>query len=316
MKSRTLGAAAIAVALSWATSASADPLDDAAKADTSFNEGMQLRSAGQWSAACPKFADSQRLAPAVGVTLYLAECYEKTGRNASAWREYRSAEKLARARNDKRADVAAAHAAALEPNLSRLTVSPPDAAAKAGAQVQLDGAALPADYWNAPMAVDAGDHVVTFSSPGQAPRTFTAHVDAGSPSTVVRIDDPSGGGAGVPAAAVAAVPAAAEPSAAVGSADAGARWGAAALIVAGAAGIGVGTFFVTSKTRDMDNGQLCDPRLRPGAVPAAAIAFSLGGIALVSGITVYYIHRPGRPEVAVSTMATPGGAGAVLRGTF
>jgi hypothetical protein len=316
MTKLTFGAAAIAVAVSWAATASADPMADAAQADASFNAGMQLRSAGQWSAACPKFAESQRLAPAVGVTLYLAECYEKTGRNASAWREYRSAEKLARARNDKRADVAAEHAAALEPGLSRLTVAPPDAAAKAGGQVQLDGAAVPAEYWNAAMAVDPGDHVVTFASPGQPVRTFTAHVDAGNPSTVVRIDDAPGAGAAAPVAAVAALPATPVEPSPIGSADAGARWGAVALMVAGAAGIGVGTWFITSKTRDMENGQLCEPHLHPGAVPAAAIAFSAGGLALVSGITIFYIHRPGRAEVAVSTMATPGGAGAVLRAAF
>ncbi len=70
---------------------------------------------------------------------------------------------------------------------------------------------VPAEYWNAAIAVDPGDHVVTFASPGQPVRTFTAHVDMGNPSTIVRIDEaPSiggGDGAAAPAVAVAAVPA-------------------------------------------------------------------------------------------------------------
>src|SRR5580693_3553404 len=95
---RHLYVAAIATGLPWAAVANAQPGNDAARADASFNEAMQLRSAGRDLEACPKFAESQRLAPGVGVTLYLADCYERTGRTASAWQEFRAGEKLARRR--------------------------------------------------------------------------------------------------------------------------------------------------------------------------------------------------------------------------
>ena len=98
----TLGGVVVALALSWAAAARAEPLDDAARADASFKEAMQLRSGGHDAEACPKFAESQRLAPAVGVTLYLADCYEKTGRTASAWREFRVGRE-ARARTQRQA---------------------------------------------------------------------------------------------------------------------------------------------------------------------------------------------------------------------
>jgi hypothetical protein len=315
---RTFGAAALAVTLTWGAAAPAAPLDDAAKADAKFTEAMRLRSAGDYAAACPMFAESQRLAPAVGVTLYLADCYEKTGRTASSWREFRAAEKLARARNDQRADVAAQHAAALESNLYRLTVSPPAAAANAGAQVQVDGATLPTDYWNSALAVDPGDHVVTFASPGQALRTFNVRVDGGHASVTVRVEEPSEATAppaSAPGLATTAAPAE-RSSGGVPASEAAARWGAAGLILAGAAGVGIGTWLVTSKTRDMVNGQLCDPRLRPGAVPEAVVAFSAGGLALIGGVTLYYFHRPGRPELSVGTLAMPGGAAASFRTTF
>jgi len=309
------GVAALAVALvalADATVAQAQPGADAARADATFTEAMQLRSAGRDVEACPKFAESQRLAPAVGVTLYLADCYERTGRTASAWREFREAEKLARDRNDKRADVAAERAVALEPRLYRLTVSAP-AAAAAGADVQVDGMALSADSLNVALAIDPGDHVVTFSAPGQAARTFQAHVDAANPSAVVRVQEsPETAAPATAALATTAVPTETPPS----NGDAAARWGATGLVVAGAAGIGLGTWFVTSKTRQMDNGELCEPHLRPGAIPIAAVAFSAGGIALVSGITLYYLHRPGRAEVSLAPTVVPGGAGALLRATF
>ena len=68
------------------------------------------------------FAESKRLAPGLGVTLYLADCYERIGRTASAWTEFKAAEGLARARSDQRAEVARALAQALEPKLERVTI--------------------------------------------------------------------------------------------------------------------------------------------------------------------------------------------------
>jgi len=302
------GAAAMGAALSAPTVAGAQPAQDVTHADATFAEAMQLRSAGRDAEACAKFAESQRLAPAVGVTLYLADCYERTGRTASAWSEFRNAETVARDRNDPRAAVAAARAAALEPRLLRLTVFATAVASTPGAEIDVDGAAVPA--LNTPLAVDPGDHIVTFSAPGQALRTFHAHVDAANVSATVRIPEPPDVST---SAATAAIPAEAlSPS----NGDTAARWGAASLVAAGAVGIGIGTWFVVSKTRSMDNGQLCEPHLRPGAIPAAAVAFSIGGVALISGITLYYLHRPGRNELSVTAAAIPGGAGASLQTTF
>jgi hypothetical protein len=315
MRRQSIGVA-VAVVLpcaAWAGAANAQPADDVARADAAFQQAMALRSAGHDVEACPKFAESRALAPAVGVTLYLADCYERTGRTASAWREFRAAEKLARERDDKRADVAAQRAYTLEPKIDRLTVSPSASAEASGAEVRVDGAVLPSASWNAALAVDPGDHVVTFASPGQPLRTFNAHVDASATSAVVRIDDGHGEGTAAPPLATSAPAETAAP----GHGDIGARWAAGGLMLAGAAGLGVGAWFVTDKTREvMPDGKLCDPRLRPGAIPAAAVAFSAGGLALISGAILYYVHRPGRTEVSLAPSVTPGGGGAVFRTTF
>src|SRR5580704_3940460 len=152
-----LGAAAVAAALSGAAGARAQPAGDtAAQADALFQQAMELRNAGNDAAACPKFLASKQLAPGVGVTLYLADCYERIGRNASAWKAFREGEKLARARDDKRAAVAAQRAAALEPTLGRLTVSATGQAASAGTEVNVDGASLSHEYWGSALAVDPG----------------------------------------------------------------------------------------------------------------------------------------------------------------
>jgi hypothetical protein len=310
------GVAAMTTTLSWAAAAGAQPIDNAAQADASFKEAMELRAAGHDAEACPKFAQSKRLSPGVGVTLYLADCYERTGRPASAWQEFRDGEKLARERSDKRADVAAARAAALEPKLNRLTLESPAGEMTAGSEVQLDGKRLPPDWLNVALAVDPGDHIVTVVRPGQASLTQAVHVDAGNRATTVRL-----GPAAAPAASGSVptnpAPTESSPGEARASNGSAARWAAGGLMVAGAAGIGIGTWLVTTKVQDvMPNGQLCDPHLRPGAIPEAATAFSAGGVAVLSGIILYYVNRPGRNEVSLSPAFVPGGGGAVLRARF
>jgi hypothetical protein len=309
------GVAAIATTVSWGVAAGAQPMDNAAQADASFNDAMGLRAAGHDVDACPRFAQSKRLSPGVGVTLYLADCYERTGRTASAWQEFRDGEKLARERNDKRADVAAARAAALEPKLNRLTVEGPGSELKAGSEVQLDGRRLRPEWFNVPLAVDPGDHVITVAAPGQALLTQSVHLDASHLSTIVHL-----GPAAAPAVPATApvVPAPAESSVENrGTTEGAARWVAGGLMVAGAVGIGIGTWLVTTTTQDMmANGQLCDPHLRPGAIPEAATAFSAGGVAILSGIVLYYVNRPRRNEVSLTPTFVPGGGGAVLRARF
>ncbi len=309
------GVAAMAATLSYAAAAGAQPIDNAGQADAAFKEAMQLRSAGHDVEACPKFAQSKRLSPAVGVTLYLADCYERTGRPASAWQEFRDAEKLAHERSDKREPVAAARAAALEPKLNRLTMETPSGGMMAGADVRLDGQRVPPDSLDVALAVDPGDHVVTVTTPSQPSVTFGVHVDASSPLTILRLGSPTGNAA--PAAVPSApVPAETSPVESRGT-GLGARWAAGGLMVAGAVGIGMGTWLVTTKTRDvMPNGQLCDPHLRAGAIPEAATAFAAGGVAVLSGIILYYVNRPGRNEVSLAPDFLPGGGGATVRGRF
>src|SRR6202043_1677003 len=106
---------------------------------------------GQNVDACAKFAESKRLAPGLGVTLYLADCYERIGRTASSWAEFRSAEGLARERNDKRADVARGRAQVLEAMLDRLVVAVAATIPHAGLQVLRDGVPVPPEEWGVPV---------------------------------------------------------------------------------------------------------------------------------------------------------------------
>jgi hypothetical protein len=289
--------------------------DDVARAQALFDEAIALRDAGRFAEACPKFAESRRLAPGIGVTLHLAGCYETIGKTQSAWSEFRNAEKLARERDDKRAQVAAARAEALEPRLNRLTITATVAADKAPPEVLFDGVAMPPDALNATLVVDPGDHRVQVRAMGHAPRTLTVHVDPSVLSTTVTLDGTDGEAPALAAPATAPAPPASAPSP---QADPGAtrRWIGYGLMVPGAAGIAIGTWLLSAKvTWYMANGQPCDQKLRRDAVPGAVVAYAAGGLAIASGITLV-LTAPKRTEVAIAPMALPGGGGAQMWTAF
>jgi serine/threonine-protein kinase len=179
---------AVAVALSSPAVASAQAGGDVARADALFNAAKALLDGGRYADACAKFAESNRLVPGLGVTLYLADCYERIGKLASAWSEFRSAEGLARERNDKRAEVARARAQAIEPKLTRLTIAVGPTVPRMGLQVLLDGAFIPAEEWGLAMAVDPGERVVSVAAPGHSSRTIATRLGPDNPNAIVRID--------------------------------------------------------------------------------------------------------------------------------
>jgi D-alanyl-D-alanine dipeptidase len=309
------------------------------QADTAFREAKQLRDAGHHVEACDKFAASQKLAPAVGVTMYLADCYETVGRTASAWIEFREAERLAHEKHDVRAGTAHTRAHALEAKLRRLTIAVSPDAAPDASEVRMDGEPLPREQWNVALAVDPVDHVITLHAPGRAERTLTAHVEADSPAQTVQFDDSSDSGAApvvaVPLAAVTVAPVPAVAAAAAVAATpaaippAGAepkpstprdtrRWIELGLVGGAAAGIGVGAAFLVAKNNSMSNGGPDgSPQVNAGFAAASAIGFGVAGAALVSAIVVY-LTTPQAKETALVVAPVPlvGGAGAFLEGRF
>src|SRR5262245_29076470 len=111
----------VALGLVAAASAGEPSREAAAAAEAAFDEGKRLAAKRLYEEACAKFEESQRLAPASGTLLNLADCYERLGRTASAWATFRAAAAEARARGKAaRDEEARARAAALEPRLSKL----------------------------------------------------------------------------------------------------------------------------------------------------------------------------------------------------
>ena len=139
---------------------------DAAAAEAMFDEARRLLAAGDVKAACPKFAESYRLDPALGALLNLAACHEKEGRVATAWSEYRDAEAQAlKAKDEKRAAYSKKQAAALEPRLPRLAIAvtetPP------GFAVTRNGAPVGEASYGMSLPIDPGPQELAATATGR-----------------------------------------------------------------------------------------------------------------------------------------------------
>jgi len=103
----------------------ADPSADAGEAARLFEEGRTLAKQGDHRGACDKFARSLALDRAVGTELNLADCNERLGHIAEAWRLFdHAAGELTRVSDD-RATFARGRADALASRLMTVVVKVP-----------------------------------------------------------------------------------------------------------------------------------------------------------------------------------------------
>jgi len=323
MRGSTFAAPALAFVFLCSAARSSHAAPPVAEADTLFKAAKVLRDSGKVAEACAAFEQSKRLASGVGVTLYLADCYERLGRTASAWNEFREAEKLARDRGDKRADVAHTHASTLESEVNRVVVVVSPAIPIAGAELRIDAAGpIPRSEWQTGVAVDPGDHTVTLAVPGTATRTVKAHVDAPSRSVTVTIEDPPPPRVAPPPPAP-AVTSAPQPESTVHVGPPTRDLVEYGLLGAGLVGVGFGAAFLAAKNQSMSNdGPGGLPKMNQGDAIASTVGFVAGGAALVSAI-VLYLTAPADKESALVVAPSPivgrggaEGAGAFVRATF
>lgn len=165
MARRAVLACLIFSGAAWAPRAAAQ---DSAVAEVLFDQGRVLMQQGKYAEACPKFGESQRIAPSVGALLNLAECFVKLGKTASAWATFKEAGGAAQAAGQiERLQLARERTKELEARLSKLVIGVSPATDLPGLVLERDGVQLARTAWGAAIPADPGSHEVIASAPGR-----------------------------------------------------------------------------------------------------------------------------------------------------
>jgi hypothetical protein len=344
---RRLAMGAIAMLLVLAEDAHAQTADQKAIAENLFEEGRVLLVKADYAAACPKLAESQRIDPSIGTGLYLAACYEKSGKTASAWATFKEAQELAERQGDsKRAQLAQQRAVSLEPQLARIIITVSPDARPQGLVVKRDGIEVTQPIWGSAVPIDPGAHVIEASAPLKVP--FKRDVDAQSGATVTvdvpKLDDKAEPALAPPPAAP-PPPSSPPPQSPPPQADThsnGSTQRTIGLIAAGvgvaALGLGIGAQVQTSSLLGAAKSDGCDTGSKPIACPddatgragfsklddarstwrpLAITGFVAGGVLLVGGAALYFTARSSAEPRAALVPAFDGKfGGAMLTGAF
>jgi hypothetical protein len=248
LRARTCGALLAVVALSCVAPMAHASDDAGAAAETLFREGKRLMDAGDFAAACPKLAESQRLDPGNGTLARLATCHEKEGRIATAWSEFSDlVTSAARAGQTDREKFARQRVAVLQPQLSRLSLRvATDVAAIPNLRVRRDAIDVGSAAWGVAVPLDPGEHRLEATAPGHKPWSATIAIGPAADQREVTVPalevDPQLANAST-AVESTTPPAPASQSAPVHPAGGVQRTVGIALGVAGVVGLGLGTYF-------------------------------------------------------------------------
>ena len=352
MRRRTKAAlglwAASLVTGTWTTltmerSAAAQSPADKAAAEAIFDEGKKLFLDKKFSEACPRFESSQRLDPGVGTLLFLADCYEKEGRVASAWATFREATYAATAAGQaERAKVATERARLLEPQLYRLTLKVEGRAP--GLKITRNDTEVKAETWDASLPVDPGAYTLSATAPGKKPWSTHLEIPSSAGAQVVTVpaleDDPSAARAAAApdkSAPVAPPPPAGPPPPPPEPPGKTQRTAGIVVGVIGLAGLAVGGALAGVASSKWSSAKNACPAVPPcgnmssidGAAQAGSLAdaatalFAVGGAALASGIIVF-ATAPRAPRATQPTTGRawitptfgPGAAGLTAGGSF
>ena len=307
---RTTSALLVTAALLAPARALAEPRD-ATAASALFQAGRQAMDAKDFASACPKFAESYRLDPAVGTLLNLANCEEKVGRLADASTHFRSVLEQLPPKDD-RAPIATTHLAAIAPRLAHLTlVVEPDQ--PAGIEVTRDDVPLGAAALGVAIDVNAGDHDVVVTAPGRdAARTHLTLKEGERRELALH----AGAAAGSSTSAGSDAPR-------TGSSAGTRRTLGFVIGGVGIAGLGAGAItgiLTLGKASTVKDPAHCTAALRcdPTGVDAARAGQTLavvstatllaGAAAAATGVVLIFTSRTQAPETA-GFMVSPSGAG-------
>lgn len=332
------------------STASAQPqpsASDLAIAEALFQEGKRLMNEERHAEACPKLADSLRIAPGGGAELALAQCYEAAGKLASAWTMYNQS--ITTSRRNGRADrekMARERVEAIEPRLSRLILRlAPGNESLAGLEIRTNGSVIPLSALGVPLPVDPGAQQVVVSASGRKPWSITVQVrpDADRHSLEIPLLEPlvplapASAASATPSSApsVSAAPAASSPPAPVSAAPVRAappsRLPAYGALGLGAVGLTIGTVvLLRARSLHEDSRAVCssspcsnrqavtDSKDARSLANWSTVGFGVGLLGLAAG-SYLLLSEPSREAAAAGRVAPwvgVGAAGLDVRGAW
>jgi hypothetical protein len=214
---------------------------DAAAAEQLFVSARAAMEKGDFNTACERFAESQRLDPAAGTLINLADCLDRQGKIASAWQRWKEALEMLRPDDERRAAVSQ-RAQSIEARVPKLELRL-SAKAPPGTIAERDGVAMGSASFGISLPIDPGPHRLVAKAPGHAQREYALTVREGESSTLEIEPGDAIAGEATPAAPVRASPTPAAPARDSGS-PATRTWGfvglgvgTVGLLVGGTAGV-------------------------------------------------------------------------------
>jgi len=295
---------------------------DPAAAQALFDAARDLMKQGKFAEACPKFQESNRLDPGLGTRFHLADCYEQSGRIASAWATFLEVAAIARSSNQADRDkVATERAEKLQARLPRLVINVPEGSKTSGLEIRRNGMLVGAAQWGTPVAVDPGEIELTASAPGKQALRQTLRVEEGKTASYSLPALAQGDGASAappgPTAPVATAPAGAAPPAPPAPAPAKSGNGPWIITLAGVGVVGLGlggAYALMAKNKhdeskhdcDDDDVNACGPTgmdLRNTARAKgdiATVSFLVGGAALAGAGIVWLVSGTSSAKHATS----------------
>lgn len=331
------------------STALAQSAQEKAAAEALFNDARKALDAGNLAEACPKFASSEKIDPAIGTALFLGECYERTNKSASAWAMFREAQDLAQKRGDKRAELAKQRADKLVP--SRLTVALAADASVPGLEVERDGVVVSTSLLGFATPLDGGSHTIRATAPGKKTFEQTVQLEnqkANVTVTIPKLEDVSAATrTPVPTPTLTPTPNVTPnvtptpdltpdltPTPVATNPGNGQRIGGIVLIGAGVAGVAIGSIFGVMAGSDWHASNTdgkCDanstrcfdpsgPGLRQSAQTEALVStlgFVIGGVAIAGGVVALFTAPKAHAALAkTGWRLTPGLGGVRLDATF
>jgi len=149
-----------------------------------FDDAQASAAKSDFTQACARYAESQRLDPQLGTLLYLGDCYDKIGKTASAWATFKDAVEIAARRRDERETPARARLAELEPRLCKLTIQIASDETP-NLEIRRNGEVVSQAMIGSPMPLDPGEHTVLAKADGFEDWSKTVSVLAGTSNLTV-----------------------------------------------------------------------------------------------------------------------------------